>query len=123
MGVEYRDFLTEFEEDWLIIVIFRDPIAVSKRRVFSDGTDFLSTFENVIKFQSKLTSLVLNLNQSIVLVSYEKLILNMKATIQELIEHLDTKALTDDDLNNIVEKMMLDQKGYRDFQKKIRGDL
>lgn len=105
--------MPKLDDDWLVIVTFRDPVASSQRRSVSDDLEFMDALKLVIEAQSRLLRFCVKCEKPILFVSYEYFITKTKEAIAELmsfIEHDEAKVKNIDDL---VQSLLADREGYR----------
>lgn len=82
-------FMALLPEDWLVIGVLRDPLAVAQRRAFSDGAELLPTAHAVARFQLKLLGFLQAARHTVGLVSYERFIVDPEPTLASLLAVLD----------------------------------
>lgn len=82
-------FMDLMPDDWLVIGVLRDPLAVAQRRAYSDGADLLPTAHAVARFQMKLLSFLQSVRHTVGLVSYERFIVDPEPTLAGLLAVLD----------------------------------
>lgn len=85
-SINGRDFLTTLPSNIATVIIFRDLIATSLRDSSVMGGSFLTSLERYTVGMSKLVNMSKQLreNRTVVLVSYEKLLVNTETVINEL---------------------------------------
>lgn len=86
-------FVRLLPDDWLLVGVLRDPVAVAQRRRFSDGDEVLPTALDVARFQLKLLQFLQGAAQSVALISYERFIVDTTAAVGQLLELLQTPGL------------------------------
>jgi hypothetical protein len=111
---EAAEWIGTLGDDWLVIVIMRDPVAITLRRMYSDQVAFSDIFGTVIKNQEKLSLFVQSINKSVLLVSYEKLILKPANVIKELSSYCSIPLLEEEQIQAIEDLMAKDQGKYMD---------
>lgn len=104
--------LRTISQDWLLIVIFRDPVAMTQRRVVSDAVSVLEGLKTVVYNQVKLVNFVMEANRPTLLISYEKLIAYPRETVQRLLEYLDSE-VDNDSFELMLNQMYSDRDAYR----------
>ena len=82
-------FMDLLPDDWLVIGVFRDPLAVAQRRAYSDGTELLPTAHAVARFQMKLLGFLQSVRHTVGLVSYERFIVDPEPTLASLLALLE----------------------------------
>jgi hypothetical protein len=70
--------------DWLIVAVFRDPVAVAQRRAHTDGVPLLTSAHDVLRFQLKLLAFVDAAPHTAALVSYERFMVDTTAAVEAL---------------------------------------
>lgn len=85
-SVNSRDFLNTLPANIATVIVFRDLIATSIRHSSVMGEEFLTGLERYSIGMSKLVNMSKQLkeNRTVVLVSYEKLLVNTDAVVNEL---------------------------------------
>lgn len=82
-------FMERLPDDWLVIGVLRDPIAVAQRRAYSDGAELLPTAHAVARSQVKLLSFLQSARHTVGLVSYERFMTDPEPTLASLLTVLD----------------------------------
>jgi len=62
--------------DWIIVIVFRDPVAIVSRRVISDKVEFSQIMPKVVRLMRKLYDFgadIAGLGRQVIYVSYEKI--------------------------------------------------
>jgi hypothetical protein len=75
--------LRSLAQDWTLIAVFRDPVAIVSRRVAADQVDFNGSMERVMRFMRKLQKFAAETEKSrkVIYVSYEKIMTEPIASI------------------------------------------
>lgn len=70
------ELLQRLPAEWLVIAVFRDPVAIALRRVASDQVDFSESIPRVLKFMRRLHNFVaaIEKHRQVIYVSYEKIV-------------------------------------------------
>lgn len=112
-GVLGEKVLDAIDNEWLCIIVFRDPVSIAMRNKKSLGVDFDQAFERAVNLQVKLFKFYKRIKQSkpIYLVSYEKLMTNKDAFLEELLSVLGF-SFDQDDLDAIKSCLDSDHKRY-----------
>lgn len=84
-------------DDWVVIVVFRDPVAIVTRRAETDKVNFSEDMVHVGKFMQKLHSFAAEVEQSkqVIYVSYEKLMSKPIESIRGIFAQLGTSVSAD----------------------------
>jgi hypothetical protein len=107
------ELMPKLDDDWLVIVTFRDAVASSQRRSVSDELEFMDALKLVVEAQSRLLRFCLKCEKPLLFVSYEYFITKTREAITELvsyIEHDDSKVANIDEL---ILSLLADREGYR----------
>jgi hypothetical protein len=89
-GARGAELLQRLPEDWMVIVVFRDPVAIARRRTVTDGVEFRESMPHVLRFMGKLSEFAEAAAKSrrVCYVSYEKLVTEPVSTITEIFRYL-----------------------------------
>lgn len=109
-------------DDWLMIVAYRDPVAVARRRERSDGVEFRSSLAHCIRSQSELHRFVASLEQRVHYVSYERLIQDHACVIDELRQVLDLDGVAVPTTETLWQGMMGGRQRYREVHDPVPID-
>jgi hypothetical protein len=82
-------------DDWLVIGVLRDPLAVAQRRAYSDGSELLPIAHAVARFQMKLLAFLQSVRHTVGLVSYERFMVAPELTLSSLLAVLDPPRVPD----------------------------
>lgn len=103
----------ELTEDWLMVLVFRDPVATTLRRVFSDKVSFMDTLLSTVRLQEKLVQFGMTVKKPILFVSYEKLLLYPEQVIGEILGFVDLDPGLSINADDILAKISSDKEAYR----------
>jgi hypothetical protein len=70
------ELVRQLPSDWIIIIVFRDPVAIVSRRVISDKVEFSQIMPKVVRLIRKLYDFgaeIAGLGRQVIYVSYEKI--------------------------------------------------
>jgi hypothetical protein len=78
------ELIRRLPDDWVLVAIFRDPVAIVSRRMVSDQVDFSQSMPSVMKFMGKLHNFVAEVQKlrKVIYVSYEKVVTEPVPTIR-----------------------------------------
>ncbi len=121
------DVLSLLDNGWLVISVFRDPVAIAQRRVASDGISFADALKLVTKGQARLLDFCARCAKPAIYISYEYFITQTAAVVSELVKHIDHDPTTasaeltsiDRDVNSatgidaLVSAVLRDRENYR----------
>jgi len=85
-----RELIKLLSNDWVFIIVFRDPYAITMRNVLSMNYDMDRSLLLAAKNNWKLADFYMTIKDkhTCYLVSYEKLMVNTEATIVEILKFL-----------------------------------
>ena len=83
-------FMASLPADWLILAVFRDPLAITQRRMDVTGVPLMTTLRDVSRFQQKLLNFIDASAQTVALISYERFMAQTPASVQALQELVAT---------------------------------
>jgi hypothetical protein len=112
-GDKGLELLRRLPEDWVLLAVFRDPVAIVSRRMISDQVDFSQSMPSVMKFMGKLNNFVAEVQKfkKVVYISYEKVVTEPVATIKGIYTMLGAE-LDDAQAALLWEQMQRSQKEY-----------
>jgi len=107
------ELIRRLPDDWVLLAIFRDPVAIVSRRMISDQVDFSQSMPSVMKFMGKLHNFVAEVQKSrkVIYVSYEKVVTEPVATIKGIYSMLGAE-LDDGAAAALWARMQRSQKEY-----------
>lgn len=107
------ELLRRLPPDWVVLAIFRDPVAIVSRRMVSDQVDFADSMPKVMRFMGKLHNFTVEAQKSrqVIYVSYEKVVTEPVATIKGIYTMLGA-ALDDAQASLLWDRMQRSQKEY-----------
>jgi hypothetical protein len=99
--------------DWIVIAVFRDPVAIVSRRLVTDESSFAESMSRVLRFMRKLYEFLAEVEKSktVIYVSYEKLITEPVASISRILHLLGAK-VDDEHVGSLWTKTKESQKTY-----------
>jgi hypothetical protein len=108
-----RELLDRLPDDWIVVAVFRDPVAIASRRLSSDQAEFETSLPHVIKFMQKLYGFVAQAQKrkKVICVSYEKLVTEPVKSIQRIFRTLGAE-LPDEMAASIWGRMRESQQTY-----------
>ena len=95
-GTSTNAFVKLLPDDWLVIGVFRDPVAVALRRGRSDGDAIPQGVADAIRFQVKLGAFLQSTDKTVAFLSYEKLLHSPIATLESLLDFVEPPKPTHD---------------------------
>ena len=112
-GDKGLELLRRLPDDWILLAVFRDPVAIVSRRMISDQVDFSESMPNVMKFLGKLHNFVAEVQKSrkVIYISYEKVVTEPVMTIRGVYSMLGAE-LDDVAAGQLWEQMQHSQKEY-----------
>lgn len=120
---KHRQFCESFSDDWLLIVVLRDPMAVSQRRMFVEGGSFLDTLLHVTAHQDWLCKYLLQRTKPTLVVSYEKFNQEPEASIGEIRDFLNTDDEADLSNATLWNRMHEDKLAYQEHARKKKAEM
>jgi hypothetical protein len=107
------ELLRRLPPDWVLLAVFRDPVAIVSRRMISDQVDFSASMPKVMRFMGKLHNFAAEVQKSrqVIYVSYEKVVTEPLATIKGIYTMLGA-AMDDAQAALLWEQMQRSQKEY-----------
>jgi hypothetical protein len=83
-------FVRSLPDDWTVIVVFRDPVAIVARRLTTDNVEFAADMQHVAAFIRKLHDFAVDAakTKKVIYVSYEKIMTEPIASIQGIFKML-----------------------------------
>jgi SAM-dependent methyltransferase len=109
-------WLRTLPQDWLILTVFRDPVAIAQRRVLSDGLSFDAALALSIHGQNALFATLQGLDKKLLVLSYERLLQKPLAVINEVRDLLDLPTSDVPSPEDVWQAMRADQSNYRQAQ-------
>lgn len=105
----HKDFIASLPNDWLIICVTRDPLAIAQRRIKSEKISFSNALVETIEAQDKLIRFAISINKPCLLISYEKFIAHPILALHELSDfiYLESK-----NIHQIAQKVFVDKEKY-----------
>jgi hypothetical protein len=102
-------------DDWLVVVIYRDPIAIAMRRALSEQAEFSADLARVITGQKKLVEFADGVakTRAVLYVSYEKMLTDPVGFINEFAEYIDWPNADLSSAEIVWEKALGDRALYR----------
>jgi hypothetical protein len=102
-------------DDWLLVVIFRDPIAIAMRRALSGQAEFAADLDKVITGQRKLFEFAdqVSRTRAVLYVSYEKMLTDPIGFISEFAEYVDWPNSESSSPERVWDKALADRALYR----------
>jgi hypothetical protein len=106
-------FVRRLSDDWTVIVVFRDPVAIVSRRVATDKVEFSADMQHVAYFIRKLHDFAAEMEKTkkVIYVSYEKVMTEPIASIQGIFEKLGAEVPAEA-ASQIWSQMQRSQKAY-----------
>jgi hypothetical protein len=100
-------------DDWIVIAVFRDPVAVVSRRLVTDKMSFAESMPRVLRFMRKLYGFSVEVEKSktVIYVSYEKVMTEPVASIRAMFQILGAE-LDDECIAGLWAKTRESQKSY-----------
>lgn len=107
------ELVRRLPDDWTVIVIYRDPVAVTSRRVVSDGVDFADQMAKVMRFMGNLYEYAVKVGKTkkVLHVSYEKIMTEPTESITRVLNALGAE-LNAGDAAAIWQRMQENQQAY-----------
>jgi hypothetical protein len=114
-GRSGQNLVGKLADDWLVVVIFRDPIAIAMRRAMSEQAEFSADLARVISGQRKLLDFADGVakTRAVLYVSYEKMLTDPVGFISEFAEYIDWPHSESSSPEMIWDKAMADRALYR----------
>lgn len=107
------ELVRRLPEDWIVIAVFRDPVAIVSRRVVTDQMSFEESMPRVMRFMRKFYNFLVEVEKSrkVIYISYEKLMTEPIASVRAMFQKLGAE-LDDDGLASLWGKTRESQKSY-----------
>ena len=105
--------IDSLNNDWLLVLVFRDPVAIALRRVYQENAAFLHYLDRAVHFQNKLARFANKSNKPLLLISYEKLLTQPERVIKGILEFIDYKAEQNVDVIDVQNKIRIDKDNYK----------
>lgn len=112
------DVLAQLDNEWLVIAVFRDPVAIAQRRVASDGVSFADALKLVTKGQARLLDFCSRCAKPTIYISYEYFITQTPGVVAELMKYIDHDPTTVGSASALIERLLSDRDRYR-----LRADV
>lgn len=105
------------------IIPFKDMLSISLRKNISIGQEFNESIKETLEHYTKLVDFILTSNNSMLLFSYEKAILDPKAFVHSVIDSLKLQC-TKDQISHAINCIELNPKNYLNSSREIvRGSV
>jgi hypothetical protein len=109
--------------DWVLIAVYRDPVAIVSRRMVADQVDFAESLPHVIRYMRKLDAFVSEVGKTkkVVYVSYEKVVTDPVTTLGGICSMLGAR-VEPAEASRLWALMQQSQQQYLRHQTKLRAD-
>lgn len=106
----HQKLLASLSDEWLIVSVSRDPVAIAQRRVISEKISFEKALSETVDSQMKLMKFMLDVKKSSIIISYEKFMSYPTQSTNELSKYIKIDSTK---LPEILSKVFMDQNKYR----------